>query len=1327
MGNFNNGGFSPSNTVTTDLEVDEGTISVDTSNNFVGIGTTTPVSDLTIQGTVTIRERTNAKGDNALYGQLWVKDSNPNELYYTTGEGNDVQITDGTGLAASSSSSAVKADDIQEGDAAVTIKTSSGAINIGHADNDEVINIGAGGTGAITIGNATAGAISIDSASPISIDTAGAAANISHTATAGGDFTVAMDASADASLILTSAGTAADALQISTTAGGMDISVTGAAAGEDLDISCNQEIRVTSTSNAAEAIILEENGGASGTIKIYANQGEVDGAAGAGSILLASDAGGIGLSWADGKDLWAEGGRAVITANEDAANCIKLHADAGTSQTITVVNDAGTSESAIALTSTAGGVDIDAAAGKDVTIDGGQLLFTSAHDTASAIYLRANAGTSETIKIHADQGNTDGSAGAGSILLASDDGGIGLSWHDGKDLWAEGGRAVITANEDAADCIKLHADAGTSQTIKILNDEGTTTGAEAEGAILIEATAGGIGLHGADNKRIWAEAGQVIVTANQDASDAIKIHADAGTSQTITVVNDAGTAAGAVDITSTAGGISMTAGHASHGVQVTTPSFLITSSKDDADAPTLEIKNTDNGGYAGVLKFNNTESGQDGADDDDLGSIQFWGNDDGTPTAQQYANIIAEIHDATSNEESGKLVLQVATHDGDLDSGLMLIGSDADGKVDVTLGNGSSQVTTVAGNLKVVGNVIQASDGGSTITMDTSDNVTVAGKVTATGGIDSSTTVDITHSTTANGLSITTNSITTGAACNITANGLTTGAALNVTSTSTDKTGTSVLAKFLSDGDRGDDSAPHIGVMIDFDSTAGTAAKAFYIDSEQTTGRVIDVDADAITTGTALEISTDARTTGTALNISDSATGDNAGSLVKIAQTGNRAGSAASVGLDIDFDTVANANARAFRIDSEQSTGIVAEINGDGVTTGSVVDISANGLTTGAAFEVSDDSSNGGTRSTAAIDQLNAAAIAATALEVKSHGGITGMLLDKNYSHASAATVKGLFIDLDKTAATTTNNTIVGLDIDADNTTATNGSNTLIGARITPTLTHAADAGTAVCIGQSIVATGGTNGTGVAVALELTATGGDSNTHIEMLSGADANDKCQIAVGNAGATTITTIDDSAAAAHLEFEIDGDFEVETAGATGITFQQAAFTANGGAWNGITGSVVGNVSKINGEIVTTILVDIHGTDADGDEHDVIGKSGQSNSYLTRITTAVNGVVYKAEMACVETPTGGGSQLHIDLIANASDLAEGADGNAGGSSRKGLVFPSDNWEIGMYEDAPPEASFTGGLANDYLYLTCGDSSGTGGTFTAGKFIIKLYGAAA
>ena len=40
----------------------------------------------------------------------------------------------------------------------------------------------------------------------------------------------------------------------------------------------------------------------------------------------------------------------------------------------------------------------------------------------------------------------------------------------------------------------------------------------------------------------------------------------------------------------------------------------------------------------------------------------------------------------------------------------------------------------VAGNIKVGGNVIQASDGGSTITMDTSDNVTIAGDLNVHGG-----------------------------------------------------------------------------------------------------------------------------------------------------------------------------------------------------------------------------------------------------------------------------------------------------------------------------------------------------------------------------------------------------------------------------------------------------------------------------------------------------------------------------------------------------------------------------------------------------------------
>ena len=52
------------------------------------------------------------------------------------------------------------------------------------------------------------------------------------------------------------------------------------------------------------------------------------------------------------------------------ANAISLTSNIGSTETIVLTNTQGTSEGAITLTSTAGGVDIDAAAAKDVNIAG---------------------------------------------------------------------------------------------------------------------------------------------------------------------------------------------------------------------------------------------------------------------------------------------------------------------------------------------------------------------------------------------------------------------------------------------------------------------------------------------------------------------------------------------------------------------------------------------------------------------------------------------------------------------------------------------------------------------------------------------------------------------------------------------------------------------------------------------------------------------------------------------------------------------------------------------------------------------------------------------
>ena len=406
-------GFKPGSDELTDLDVDSGTLSVDETNNRVGVGTTSPKTALTVEGAITLKEQADADSDTPAYGQIWVNTATPCELYFTTDAGDDIQLTSGAATS-------LAADDITEGDAAVTIKTSSGAINIGHADNDEAINIGAGGTGAIAIGNATAGAVTIDSASPLSIDTAGAAANISHTATAGGDFTIAMDASANASLILSSAGTAGDALQITTTAGGIDISATGNAAGEDIDISSAASINLTATEDAENAIYLRANGGGDETIVIHSDQGTGEGTSNA-SIQLLSDAGGIDLTatgltgvMTDGNSdaavqLSALAGGIGIRTTSNLAGAIQIEADGGTSETIIIKADQGTSvtegASSIQLLSDSGGVELKSTA-----------------NLAKAIKLIADGGASETIYLQSDQGT-----GADSIELLSDAGGITIS------------------------------------------------------------------------------------------------------------------------------------------------------------------------------------------------------------------------------------------------------------------------------------------------------------------------------------------------------------------------------------------------------------------------------------------------------------------------------------------------------------------------------------------------------------------------------------------------------------------------------------------------------------------------------------------------------------------------------------------------------------------------------------------------------------------------------------------------------------------------------------------------------------------------------------
>jgi len=109
-----------------DLEVDSGTLSVDATNNRIGIGLTTPKTELTVEGTITLKEAANASSDTAAYGQLWVKSNTPCDLFFTDDSGQDIRITNDGSLAAAPGAS-VAADDINTGDANVSINGSTSA------------------------------------------------------------------------------------------------------------------------------------------------------------------------------------------------------------------------------------------------------------------------------------------------------------------------------------------------------------------------------------------------------------------------------------------------------------------------------------------------------------------------------------------------------------------------------------------------------------------------------------------------------------------------------------------------------------------------------------------------------------------------------------------------------------------------------------------------------------------------------------------------------------------------------------------------------------------------------------------------------------------------------------------------------------------------------------------------------------------------------------------------------------------------------------------------------------------------------------------------
>ena len=146
-----------------------------------------------------------------------------------------------------------------------------------------------------------------------------------------------------------------------------------------------------------------------------------------------------------------------------------------------------------------------------------------------------------------------------------------------------------------------------------------------------------------------------------------------------------------------------------------------------------------------------------GADGDDLGVIKFDAEDAVGNGPHTYAQVLGEIQEADDGSEEGKLTLSVASHDAELQPGLILASGNAEDEVDVTVGNTATSVTTVAGTL-TMGSTAALTNAGL-VAVANQSNITGVGTISS--GVWEGTDVGVAHGGT--GLStVGTNEILTG-------------------------------------------------------------------------------------------------------------------------------------------------------------------------------------------------------------------------------------------------------------------------------------------------------------------------------------------------------------------------------------------------------------------------------------------------------------------------------------------------------------------------------------------------------------------------------------
>jgi len=150
--------------------------------------------------------------------------------------------------------------------------------------------------------------------------------------------------------------------------------------------------------------------------------------------------------------------------------------------------------------------------------------------------------------------------------------------------------------------------------------------------------------------------------------------------------------------------------------------------------PLVVLKNTNPDAAGSTLRFTKDVGADQMADDDEIGQVEFK-HDDSNNNQHLYASMQGFAKDVTNSDEIGKLKIGVSTGHGtnSYQDGIVIEGHTTDNRVDVTIGNGTDSVTTIAGDLTVTGTTTTVN---STVVDIADKNIKIAKGATTSAATD---------------------------------------------------------------------------------------------------------------------------------------------------------------------------------------------------------------------------------------------------------------------------------------------------------------------------------------------------------------------------------------------------------------------------------------------------------------------------------------------------------------------------------------------------------------------------------------------------------------